>query len=161
MELTLKRGSGRSFNGSNWNLVSDAKWETHSLYVANGREKYLGNRPIDGIEHAVFQCLDDTFFAQPINVCELPAPEDPLEVLYSLEMEEEKPRSVPSQMNTGTRVLTFSGKNWKLAAESKWKSSASFADYEESSKVGEKTIGQTAFDVYRTPSGFVAIKQSA
>ncbi len=159
-ELTLKRGSGRTFFGSNWNQVAEQKWEVQVLYVPNGREKYQGNRILDGVEHAVFICLDDGFFAQPVEICKLPKPVDLMEVVYELEAPavEEKPKTSKKTIQ-GTKMLTFTGKNWKLAADSKWKSTTTFSTYEATGKVGEKTIGQTVYDVYRTSSGFVAIKQ--
>ena len=83
-----------------------------------------------------------------------------MEVVYELEAPavEEKPKTSKKTIQ-GTKMLTFTGKNWKLAADSKWKSTTTFSTYEATGKVGEKTIGQTVYDVYRTSSGFVAIKQ--
>jgi hypothetical protein len=80
-ELRLKRGFGMVFRGENWRLAGDARWERHPMYVPNGREPLAGTRQIGGVEHAVFRCLDDDFLAQPVAVCELPVPEDPLEIL--------------------------------------------------------------------------------
>src|SRR5512135_678961 len=161
MELTLKRGSGLTFDGTNWNLAAENKWQIQELLVPNGREKFLGKRSFGGVEHAVFQCLNDDFFAQPVSICELPIPEDPMEVLYTLEapIPEEKPRTSKKTVQ-GSKILTFAGKNWKLAADSKWKSSTSFGSYETNEKVGEKTVGQTTYDVYKASNGFVAVKQS-
>jgi hypothetical protein len=160
MELTLKRGSGLMFDGTNWNLAAENKWRVQVLLVPNGKEKFLGMKTFGGVEHAVFQCLNDEFFAQPKTICKLPVPEDPAEVLYSLEppAEEEKPKARTKTVQ-GTKILTFAGKNWKLAADAKWKSSTSFSTYETSEKVGEKTIGQTTYDVYKASSGFIAVKQ--
>jgi hypothetical protein len=161
MELTLKRGSGLTFDGTNWNLVSEKKWGVQVLLVPNGKEKYMGNRTFGGVEHAVFQCLNDEYFAQPVSVCKLPKPDDPGEVVYTLEPpppEVEKPRS--SKVTQGVKVLQFAGKNWKLAADKKWKSTTSFSTFEESTKVGEKTIGQTVFDVYKASNtSFFAVKR--
>jgi hypothetical protein len=160
MELTLKRGSGLTFEGTNWNLTSEKKWMVQVLLVPNGKEKYMGNRTFGGVEHAVFQCLNDDYFAQPVSICKLPVPKDPMEVLYLLDAPapEEKPRPKTKTVQ-GTKILTFSGKNWKLAADSKWKSSTSFSTHETSEKVGEKTIGQTTYGVYKVSTGFVAVKQ--
>lgn len=161
MELTLKRGSGLTFDGTNWNLVAEKKWQVHLLLVPNGKEKFMGKKMFGGVEHAVFQCLNDEFFAQPVSICEMPKPDDPGEVVYTLEapvVEEEK-RSA-NKSTQGVKVLQFSGKNWKLAADKKWKSTTSFATYEASAKVGEKIIGQTTFDVYKASSdSFFAVKR--
>lgn len=160
MELTLKRGSGLTFDGSNWNLVSENKWQVQTLFVPSGKEKHLGNRRFGAVEHAVFQCLNDEFFAQPLDICKLQASEDPLEIQYSLDapVEEEKPRPKVAKP-VSTKVLSFSGKNWKLAADAKWKSSNVFDTYDEKSRVGDKKIGQTVYDVYKVANGFIAIKQ--
>lgn len=163
MKLTLKRGSGRHFDGQNWKLVADQKWGIQVLFVPHAleKEKYVGNRMIDGVEHAVYQCLNDEFFAQPVSICELPKPDDMTEPMYTLELPvvEEKPRTA-SKNTQGFKVLTFTGKNWKLAADKKWKSTTSFSTFEESAKVGEKTIGQTVFDVYRASNdSFFAVKR--
>lgn len=159
-ELILKRGSGRNFDGENWKLAAEKKWEVQELYVPNGKEQYMGNRAFDAVEHAVFRCLNDEFFAQPVHICELPKPEDPMEVIYSLDAPEIIEKATPSKaVIQGTKVLTFMGKNWKLAAEKKWKSTSTFSNQDNASKVGEKTIGQTVYDVFRTSGGFVAVKQ--
>jgi hypothetical protein len=79
--LTLKRGRGKVFPGANWKLVGDAGWAEHRLYVPSRREPLVGTRLIDGVEHAVFRCLDDEYMAQPVEVCRLPDPEDPTEVV--------------------------------------------------------------------------------
>lgn len=81
MELTLKRGRGLVFPGSNWKLVGDERWTEHPMYVPNGREALVGTRLIGGVEHAVFRCLDDEYMAQPFEVCQLPVPKDWNEVL--------------------------------------------------------------------------------
>jgi hypothetical protein len=158
--LSLKRGSGWVFGGENWKLASDKLWEVHPLLIPNGREEHVGSRVVHSHQVEVFRLLNDEFFAQPKTICELPVPEDPAEVLYSLEppAEEEKPKARTKTVQ-GTKILTFAGKNWKLAADAKWKSSTSFSTYETSEKVGEKTIGQTTYDVYKASSGFIAVKQ--
>ena len=162
MNLKLKRGSGRKFDGSNWKLASDKKWEVQTLFVPHAleKEKYVGNRSIDGVEHAVFLCLNDEFFAQPVSICELPKSENVEEIFYTLEAPVEDEKAHSTAKNTqGVKILQFAGKNWKLAADKKWKSTTSFLTYEESDKVGEKVIGQTTYDIYRGSSGFVAVKR--
>ncbi len=78
MSLTVKRGKVRLFCGANWKLVKDSGWLEHKMYVPN-LEIYVGNRAIDGVEHAVFQCKDGDYIAQPVAMCELPRPDDELE----------------------------------------------------------------------------------
>ncbi len=168
MELTLKRGSGRHFPGQNWKTASDKNWlRQYDHIVPSGRETLVGNRDFDGIPHAVFQCLNDEFFAQPVSVCELPVPEDPLEVLYEYEKpaateKEPAPKKTSTSSSIkGEKIKVFSGKNWKLAAEKKWKSATSFigSGEELGTKVGEKTFGVTVYDIHKASSGFVAVKQ--
>jgi hypothetical protein len=160
--LCLKRGSGWTFDGANWNLASEKLWGIHQLLVPNGKEEHVGMRDLHGLHVAVFKLLNDGFFAQPLNICKLPIPKDPLEILYSLEppaeAEEEKPRSKTKTIQ-GTKILTFSGKNWKLAADNKWKSTTAFSTFETNEKVGEKTIGQTAYYIHKVSSGFIAVKR--
>jgi len=165
MELTLKRGSGLTFDGSNWNLASEKKWQVQVVFIPNGKEKHMGNRFFGGVEHAVFQCLNEEFFAQPISICKLPISKDPMEVQYSLEApaEDEKPRPKTKQI-VRTKVLSFAGKNWKLAADAKWKSDRRqqtnvFDTYDAKDKVGEKKIGQITYDVYKVSTGFIAVRQ--
>jgi len=79
--VTLKRGRGLRFEGENWKLAGEGRWLEHRLYVPNGNEPLMGSRVLRGKEHTVFRCLDDDFFAQPSEICELPDPKDPLEVL--------------------------------------------------------------------------------
>jgi hypothetical protein len=168
MKLTLKRGSGRHFDGQNWKLAGDKQWVVQPLFVPHAleKEKHVGNRMIDGVEHAVYLCLNDEFFAQPVSICELPKPADMTEVMYSLEVPvvEEKPRS--AQKGTqGFKVLTFVGKNWKLAGDKAWKTSTAFSKpgdkgsrYTEKELVGERKIGSQYYEVYSSSSGFVAFK---
>ena len=80
-DLTLKRGCGKTFDGENWKLVGDGKWKFHPLYIPNGSEPFIGLRQIRGVEHAVFTCLDEDFFAQPVEVCKLPESSDMGEIL--------------------------------------------------------------------------------
>jgi hypothetical protein len=168
MKLTLKRGSGRHFDGQNWKLVADQKWGVQVLFVPHAleKEKYVGNRMIDGVEHAVYQCLNDEFFAQPVSICELPKPDDMTEPMYTLELpvEEEKPRTA-SKNTQGFKVLTFSGKNWKLAGDKAWKTSTAFSKpgdkdsrYTEKELVGERKIGSQMYEIYSSPPGFIAFK---
>ena len=167
MKLTLKRGSGRTFDGENWKLVADGKWGVQILYVPHALEKeqHVGNRMIDGVDHAVFRCLNDEFFAQPVSVCEKPR-NGSEEVVYELEASaaEEKPRPA-SKGTQGFKVLTFSGKNWKLAGEKSWKTSTAFSQpgdkdcrYTEKELVGERKIGNQMYEVFSSPPGFIAFR---
>ena len=164
MPLTLKRGSGLTFRGTNWKSVSDSAWEVQVLFIPGyppPKEAYQGNRLINGVEHAVFQCLNDDFLAQPVNICELPPPKDQYstETFYSLEAPIPEERKKMTNSVTSTKVLQFAGKNWKLASDKKWKPVSSFATYEASAKVGSKEIKTVSYDIYRTPEGFAAVKQ--
>jgi hypothetical protein len=160
VELTLKRGSGRSFTGTNWQAISDKKWEVHALLVPSGKEKLVGCRLIDDVTHSVFLMLNDEYFAQPTNVCELPMPEDPMTEIYSLDVPETEETQSTSKNLQSSKVLVFSGKNWKLSSDKKWKSSTSIVSFESKDKVGEKKIGPTMHDIYRTSPGFIAVRQS-
>ncbi len=96
MNLTLKRGFGRIFAGENWRLAGERKWTRTPRFVPTGNEPFQGTRLLDGAEHAVFRCSDDDFLAQLVSVCELPVPEDGLEVL-SFEPDAAEPESTPSE----------------------------------------------------------------
>lgn len=59
------------FHGTNWKLASDSKWVKHfTKYLANGNEKYVGDRMINGEMHVVFVLCDDDFGAQPKSHCQ-------------------------------------------------------------------------------------------
>ena len=66
--MSLKNGKLLVFKGTNWKLAGDPKWEEHSSYVANGHEKLLGERVIDGVVHVVFRLCDEDFGAQPKTI---------------------------------------------------------------------------------------------
>ena len=92
--LTLKRGCGIGFFGMNWDMVGDRKWHDcppysrdgiQSVFVPSGKEIFMGNKVIRGIDFSVYKCLDDGFFAQPTRICELPVPEDCMEILCTSE----------------------------------------------------------------------------
>lgn len=69
--MHLKDGSLLVFNGKNWKLAGPKKWKEHETpYVANGNEKYVGEREISGVTHAIFRLCDDDFGAQPKSVAE-------------------------------------------------------------------------------------------
>jgi len=80
-DMKLKRGRGLVFLGENWRLAGENRWAEHALYVPNGMEKHAGRRDLRGAPHEVFRCLDEDYLAQPSEICALPVPEDPLEVL--------------------------------------------------------------------------------
>jgi hypothetical protein len=167
--LTLKRGSGWTFSGTNWKSVSDKAWEIHVLFIPGfppGREKHVGSREINGIPVEVFQCLNDDFFAQPVNICELPIPKDSCstEIFYSLEapVQEEKKKmtsSVTSTKNEPSTMLTFKGKNWKLASNKKWTKASTLFSIDDSMKVGSRIIGEHTYLIYKSSPGFIAVRQ--
>jgi hypothetical protein len=65
VDMNLKDGKLLIFSGTNWKLAGDKKWVEHTVpYLANGNEKYVGERIIDGAPHAVFKLCDDDFGAQ-------------------------------------------------------------------------------------------------
>lgn len=161
-DLKLKRGSGKTFEGQNWQSVKEDKWEQHMMYVPSGQEKYMGSREIDGTTHAVFQCLDDSFLAQPVSICELPTSEDPLKVIYQVQAsvktpeETVRPNDIQPAKTDGT--LVFIGKNWKLSSDKKWKKLSGFVP-PTSGLMGKKTINNVEYEIHRTDSGFLAVKE--
>jgi len=160
MELKLKRGSGLAFDGENWKLAGDSKWEKQPLYVANGYEEFMGLRVLHGQEHAIFRCLNDTFFAQPTDICKLPVPSDPMEVLYdAYERGEEEVSSQSKKSTPITKALVFKGANWKLVKDSKWKPMTGFLPSELENPVGTKTIGSKSYNIYKSSMGFIAISE--
>lgn len=115
---------------------------------------------IDGVLHTVFKCLDDTLFAQPKDVCEKPVPEDPMEVIYELDTPDTEVEEQPKKKQIPLhKMMSFHGTNWKLAKDAKWKQMAGFITLDEKDHVGERNIGQSLFKVYKTPTGFLAVKQ--
>lgn len=88
-DMCLKRGWGLVFSGYNWDTSPESRWEFHRMFVPSGREPMVGTRRINGEEHAVFQCLDDDFFAQPVALCRAAPPLDPCEVVRPPPPEEE------------------------------------------------------------------------
>lgn len=49
-----------------WKLAGDSKWTPYCVsYLANGHERYVGEREIGGVPHCVFVLCDDDFGAQP------------------------------------------------------------------------------------------------
>ena len=182
MTLTLKRGSGRVFTGSNWKLASDKHWEVQLTFLPGSprpKEIHQGDRLIDGVMHSVWLCLNDEFFAQPLSICELPIPEDEMEIVYSLappveefveaSCDETDPnpeidgvltmenKTVETETTELVELLRFTGKNWKLTSDKKWKSVS--AGYSVKHLVGEKTINQVAYKIYKVIDGFAAIKE--
>ena len=63
--MPLKDGKMLVFSGTNWKLAGDKKWVEHAAYLANGNEKLVGERQIDGALHDVYRLCDDDFGAQP------------------------------------------------------------------------------------------------
>lgn len=161
--LTLKRGSGLVFEGSNWSLSSERNWTAHKLMIPTGNEPFVGFRSFDGVEHAIFLCSDDEYFAQPKFICEAPQSENPFEKVYSIEIIEEikeKPKKktqVPLQARAG--IMQFNGKNWKLAGDKKWTKVISFLNEEKGASLGSRIIGNTEYDVFQGKNGFFAIKR--
>jgi hypothetical protein len=162
MELSLKRGSGLVFDGENWQTVSEKRWHWQPIYVPSQREVFVGRRQLAGQEFAVFRCLDDEFLAQPVNICELPIPEDPVEVVFEHEPEEEpmapNEKKSSKSVQIDSKSLQFEGKNWKLAADKKWKPINGFVP-QLGEKVGNKTIGKIPYTVHKGPLGFIAIRE--
>lgn len=161
--LTLKRGSGKSFEGKNWQLAGDNSWDYHYLYIPNGMEKFFGLREIEKTQYAIFMCLDDTFFAQPVSICELPIPDDCMTVVYLVEkpievnLESKKPEKSVMKSHASSNIMEFSGKNWKLAGNSKWKKFSGFIQNLESS-LGERKIGSHSYKIHRFGGVFLAIR---
>lgn len=159
MKLSLKRGSGRVFSGDNWKLVSDSKWEYQKLYVPNGYEPYVGSRVIDGQEFSIFKCLDDDFFAQPIQICSLPEPKDPMEIVYFNYPQIERPMKSSNKKETIQSGLIFAGKNWKLAGTSKWKKHNGIIVSGLGGSIGTHIINNKNYQIYKSSLGFVAIHE--
>lgn len=161
---SLKRGVGLSFDGSNWNLVSDGRWELHPVYVPNHFEKFVGTRKIYDQDYSVFICSDDGFLAQPTSICEAPDPEDDLLNVCLLEhlgrLEEGKAVREKKIQAQSSGTLIFSGTNWKLAGESKWSSFRGFLPSDLGEMLGSREIGKFSYDVFNAPGGgFIAVRQ--
>ncbi len=161
---TLKRGQGMSTEYKDWNSSraewvkwppsspagsSVTDWEFLPVFVPNGKEQIVGVKKFFGEEYMVFKCLDDTFMAQPKNICELPNPSDLMKVLSILP--NDLTNVTPSQ-----EVLVFNGTNWKLASDRKWKKCLECVDVALLEKCGEKTINGISYIIYRDVDRFLA-----
>lgn len=63
--MKMKVGPLKVFGGTNWKLAGPSKWTDHPCtYLANGNEKYVGNRMIGESEYCVFKLCTDDFGAQ-------------------------------------------------------------------------------------------------
>jgi len=160
-KLTLKRGSGLSFDGENWKLASDSKWVKTPQIVPHSHriEEFMGTRMLLGVEHAVFRMLNDDYFAQPVDICRLPIPEDAMEVLYDVYIdyvEESHPAPRSKKAVPTGKFLVFKGANWKLVSDAKWKNNNGLLP-DLGSPVGSKTIGSKDYNIYKSSVGFIAI----
>lgn len=155
MSPTLKRGVGLSYYGKDWEKSNDSKWEL-SPYVPWYGEPLIGRRYINETECMVFKCRDDSYFAQPVHICEMPIPDDVMTVFDTFSEETEKSNQVEkAKKNSPVKALAFQGKNWKLASDRKWVESLVFTSGE---SVGKRTIFGSQYEVYKTGSGFAAVK---
>jgi hypothetical protein len=163
-DLTLKRGCGLCFGGTNWKSTGDSKWENQLVFIPSGHELFLGNKTIRGIEFSVFKCLNDEFIAQPTTICKLSMPEDTSLILCKLEdlgiipdvRPERKTNNIPVRMSG---CMSFSGMNWKLAGDKKWHDMSGFTPKDLGESLGEREIGKNIYDIYRGPSGFIAVRR--
>jgi hypothetical protein len=171
-DLKLKRGCGLSFDGTNWNLAGDNKWKdcpaldrdgNQASYVPSGNEPFMGLKTIRGIPCAVFQCFNDDFIAQPVRICELPIPEDPMEILCTLEdlgkKSQEKQERKTATPVTMLGCLSFNGTNWRLAGDKKWRNMSGLVPRDLGKTLGEREIGRSVYDVYKGPAGFIAVRR--
>ena len=173
MELNLKRGRGLSFEGVNWKSSGDSYWSETKHVLPNGEEQILGSRSIRGVDHTIFLCKNDTFFAQPTSICLLPKSNDPMEI-QSPDMENSEEDEMTSTTKTTKttpvktpakdikqveKILTFLGKNWKLASDKKWKEVTGFSQSDLGESVGTKTINKVDCDIYKASTGFIAIRK--
>lgn len=159
MTPTLKRGHGLSFYGTNWKLASDHKWES-GPHVPYYGEPLVGERFLNGVKHLVFQCKDDSFLAQPEDICNLPIPSDPMEVISPPpdQLESEEKSIIKKQKSQAVKqALVFVGKNWKLASDRKWSNTNGFVSGD---PIGSRMIKDNEYDVYKNGDGFIAIKRN-
>ncbi len=157
--MELKRGGGWSSGIENWQSLSG--WRLHQTYIPNGMEVHMGMMELGGETHQVYRCLDDTFFAQPTRVCELPHVKNPMTVVYEVKMsnnevEDTTETHIAPAFTEG--VLTFAGKNWKLASDKKWKKVSGFLSEEKTPSLGTKQIGQFQYEIHKTSGGFLAFR---
>lgn len=149
---TLKRGSGRLLSGEDWKNSPDSAWYRHRVYVPNCMEDRLGERMLDGVPHIVFRLLDEDLFAQPKYVCEAehvdntePFYVDPEAPAQYHVVRYESPPVEASAPTSGT--FQFSGKNWKLSGDKKWKPTTRNTLGLE--KVGSKLIDGVERTIYK------------
>lgn len=151
---TLKRGSGRLLSGEDWKNSPDEAWHRHRTYVPNCMEDRLGERLIDGVPHIVFRLLNDELFAQPKYVCEaehvdtvVPFYVDPEAPEAPTHVEKYDPPTPETSSLSSSGVFQFSGKNWKLSGDKKWKPTTRNVLGLE--KAGTKVINGVERTVYR------------
>ncbi len=154
---TVKRGEGLSCNGKAYDHPK-SEWVFWPIYVPNGCEVYLGEKEFLGELFGVFQCLDDSFYAQPVDILKLPIPKDPMKEVSILPKQY---RQYSESFNQGEALmLTFKGTNWKLVGDKKWKEISLDVNLSSLELLGTKTIKGEEHNIYRHDSSFLAVKKA-
>lgn len=135
------------FRGKNWKLAGNKKWKSEE-YELCGKEKLVGTRDINGTEKSVFRIDEDVYMASS------EVTEDE-KVVRHTELKAVEPTSkVPEGHG---KFYHFSGKNWKLASESKWEENKHIFSGREKC-VGKRMLFGQERDVYEclTEEDFIA-----
>lgn len=152
----LKRGEGLSCHDKAWDLPS-SNWEFWPTYLPNYMEEYLGEKEFLNVRFGVYRCMDDSFYAQPVDILSAPKCRDPMKIVSILPKQF---RQYNSQNFSGIQedrdMLYFKGTNWKLVGDKKWKPYTGDQDIASAPRVGEKTINGIVHEIRALTEGFVA-----
>lgn len=154
---TLKRGEGLSCESNKDWRDPKTSWYFWPVYVPNGMEKFCGVKTFHGRPYGVFQCMDDSYYAQEIDVLLLPVPHDPMRIV-SILTKEARAMTDQSGSNLEVQGLVFKGTNWKLAGDKKWKPAG--VSVVGLKKVGSRVVRDQTVDVYDGSGCFFAVKQA-
>jgi hypothetical protein len=153
-KYSLKRGEGLSCSDKAWDLPT-SNWIYWPTYVPNGYESFLGLKKFKGLEFGVFQCMDDSFYAQPVEILQQATPRDPMKVV-SLLPKEYKAMSETND-SASVDVLKFKGKNWKLAGDKKWKPFSVPIEIVKDGSLGSRSIKGKEHKIFAFAEGFIAL----
>ena len=158
LNYTLKRGEGLSCNEKEWRNPK-AEWIFWPVYVPNGMEKFSGVKSFFGKAYGVFQCLDDSYYAQDVETLVLPEPKDPMKIVSLLPPEAKMMVDQNSIKKDSVNGLVFKGKNWKLSGDKKWKAAEDLS-ISGLKHLGTKQIGPDLHNIYEGVECYYAVKVS-
>lgn len=152
---SLKRGESLECDHKDWRSPK-AEWYFKPVYVPNYMERFCGIKTFFGRPYGVFQAMDDGFLAQDMDVIMAKRPTNPMAIVSILPKEAHK--MTDEQPTPGLKeALKFSGTNWKLCGDKKWKAAGEI-EITDLKKVGQKQIKTVLHDIYQGPDCFFAVQ---